>query len=281
MFASRGDVEGEVAAFVLLGALAYGLVDAARMLPYFPRIVELAATGHPWAVVLDALGSGAFAVMAGDWRRAREVLAPLVNDPNGDPTRGIAAFLCARALVNGGRLQEAGALVDRMPESHRSFVSDGVLGIQVQVAQGLGAADAVLMELRSVVESRVDRRPVIARVGLPGLIWRSDWSRRDLDGARRHLAELARLGPATDASRDDELLAGATVAVAAGDEPAAAQLLAQIPDRGAFFPPLNGLVLCYVLRPELRPRYRRARAGGHSRGSARLRRRLRRRAPHG
>jgi DNA-binding SARP family transcriptional activator len=54
---------------------------------------------------------------------------------------------------------------------------------------------------------------------------------------------------------DEELLAAATVAVVAGAEDEAIALLARVPDRGVFFPPLDGTALLYVLRPELRPRY--------------------------
>jgi hypothetical protein len=104
-FRRRGDVDGEVATMVQLGALAYGLVDPALVLPYFPRIIELAATGHPWAVALDALRIGAFSLAMGEWRPAYEALSPLVADPEHDPTQGIAAWICARALVRGGRLQ--------------------------------------------------------------------------------------------------------------------------------------------------------------------------------
>ena len=255
LFAARDDLEGEVAALIQLGALAYGLVDSALILPHFPRMAELATTGHPWAVALDALRIAAFSLVVGDWRQACEALAPLTADPAEDPTQGIAAFLGARALVAGGRLQEAGALVDRMPESHRAGMRDGILAIQVMVAQGLGAADAVLEELRDIVESRVDRRPAIARRVARCRLAYGMVCAGDLTDARRHLAELALLGPTTDATRDDELFASAAVAIASGDEPSAAALLAQVPDRGAFFPPLDGLVLFYVLCPELRGRY--------------------------
>jgi LuxR family maltose regulon positive regulatory protein len=254
-FRRRGDVDGEVATLVQLGGLAYGLVEPARALPYFPRIAELARTGHPWAVALDACRIGAFSLAMSEWRPAVEALWPFVAEPERDPTQGIAAWLCARALVRGGRLQEAGAVIDRMPESHRAVIRDGVLAIQVMIAQGLGAADEVLVELKAVVESRVDRRPAIARRVARCRLAYGVVCAGDVDGARRHLAELALLGPTTDATRDDELFASAAVAIASGDEPGAAELIAQIPDRGAFFPPLDGLVLFYVLRPELRTRY--------------------------
>ena len=132
---------------------------------------------------------------------------------------------------------------------------DGVLAIQVMVAQGLGAAEEVLDELKAIVESRVDRRPSIVRRVARCRLAYGVVCAGDVAGARHHLAELALLGPTTDATRDDELFASAAVAIASGEEPRAAELIAQIPDRGAFFPPLDGLVLFYVLRPELRDRY--------------------------
>jgi len=254
-FAVRDDLEGEVAAMTLLGSLAYGLVDSALVVPYVPRIAELAQTGHPWAVALNAMCIGAFALAFGDWRTAFDALSPLMDNPQADPTQGIAAWLCARALVRGGRLQEAGALIDRMPESHRALMRYGVLAIQVMVAQGLGAADEVLEDLMAIVESRVDHQPVIARRVARCRLAYGVVCAGDVAGARRHLAELTLLGPTTDATRDDELFASAAVAIASGNEAGAADLLAQVPDRGAFFPPLDGLVLFYVLRPELRARY--------------------------
>ena len=69
------------------------------------------------------------------------------------------------------------------------------------------------------------------------------------------MAELELIGPPTDASIDEELMAAAALAVGAGAEDEAAELLARVPDRGLYFPPLEGLVLLYVLRPELRERY--------------------------
>src|SRR4029079_2598122 len=160
-----------------------------------------------WAVALDALRIAAFSLAFGEWRHAYEALVPLVADPEADPTQGIAAWICARALVRGGRMQEAGAVVDRMPEHHRALIRDGVLAIQVMVAQGLGAADQVLEELKEIVESRVDRRPVIARRVARCRLAYGVVCAGDVAGARRHLAELALLGPTTDATRDHELFA--------------------------------------------------------------------------
>ena len=254
-FAARDDLDGEVAAFALIGQIAYALVDGDRVVPYVPRIMEIAARGHRGAHALGAMCVGAFALLAGAYDQAVDALLPVVDDPEGDATEGSAAFLCARALVDGGRVQEARALIARMPASDRARVRDGILGIEVAIAKGLGADTDVMDELRSIVEARVDRRPVVVRrvarcrlaVGLATV--------GDVEGARRQMAELELLGPTLDATIDDERYAAAVLAVAAGDEARAAQLVAQVPDRGAFFPPLEGLVTFYVLRPELRPRY--------------------------
>ena len=254
-FRARDDVDGETAALSLLGGIAYTLVDASRMVPYVARIAELAATGHRWARALDAMCIGAFALLVGDWERAHEVLLPVVTDPAGDASQGNAGFLCARAMLEGGRLQDAAVLIGRMAPADRARVRDGILGVEVAIAQGLGADTEVMEELRAVTESRVDRRPAVARRVARCRLAEGLAIAGDVPGARRHLAELDLLGPTMDATRDDELFSSAVVAVAAGDEPTAAELLAQIPDRGAFFPPFHGLVLFYVLRPELRGRY--------------------------
>ncbi|MGZ6952670.1 MAG: BTAD domain-containing putative transcriptional regulator [Acidimicrobiia bacterium] len=254
-FVARGDLDGEVAAFARLGAIAYGLADPARMAPHVPRISELAAAGHAWAVAFDSVCRGAFALMTGDWRRAEEVLAPVVAEPERDPTQGLAAYLCARAQVEGGRLHEAARTVRHMPLPDRERVRDGVLGVEFAVAQGLGADDAVFDELRLSLEARLDRRPLVARRNARSRLASVQATLGDLDGAREQLIELEMIGPPSDATLDEEILAAAAVAVLAGAEDEAAAMLERLPDRGAFFPPREGLVVMFVLRPESRERY--------------------------
>lgn len=254
-FSDRGDLDGEIAGYALMGQLAYALVDGARMLPHVPRIMAVAEDGHRGAHALGAMCVGAYALLAGSYDDAVAALLPVVDDPLGDATEGSAAFLCARALVDGGRVQEAAALLARVPAADRARVRDGILGVEVAIAQGLGADVEVIEELRDIAEARVDRRPVVARRIARCRLAYALATTGDLDGARRQMAELDLLGPTVDATRDEELFASAVLAVASGDETEAARLLAQVPDRGAFFPPLEGLVTFYVLRPELRARY--------------------------
>ncbi len=254
-FAARDDVEGEVASLARLAAMAYSLMDGRRIAPYMARITELSDTGHPWAVALDAVCRGAYALMVGDWRTAESILAPVAAEPSSDPSEGLAGYFCARAQVRGGRFDEAARTLDRMPDAHRQRVWDGVLGLELAIAQGLGAGDRVLDELRAVTESRLDRRTLVARRVVRSRMASIRATLGDLDGARGQLMELELIGPPTEATIDEELLAAATVAVLAGEEDEAAELLARVPDRGAFFPPLEGATLLYVLRPELRDRY--------------------------
>ncbi len=254
-FRARDDLDGEIAGYALLGQLAYALVDADRMLPHVGRIMEIATTGHRNATALGAMCVGAYALVAGSYDDAVDALLPVVDDPLGDATEGSAAFLCARALVDGGRVQEAAALLARVPAADRARVRDGILGVEVAIAQALGADAEVIDELGAIAESRVARRPVVARRIARCRLAYALATSGDLEGARRHMAELDLLGPTVDATRDEELFASAVLAVASGDEPAAARLLGQVPDRGAFFPPLEGLVAFYVLRPDLRSRY--------------------------
>ncbi len=254
-FAARDDVEGEVAALARLGAIAYSLMDSERIAPYMERISELAGSGHPWAVAFDAVCRGVFALMVGDWRRAEGILSPVAAEPSSDPSQGLAAYFCARAQVEGGRFDEAARTLDRMPATHRQRVRDGVLGIEVAVAQGLGSGDGVLDDLRAVAEARIDRRPLVARRVARSRLASACAILGDIGGAREQLVELERIGPPTEATIDEELLAAATVDVLEGAEDRAAELLARVPDRGVFFPPLEGLTILYVLRPELRERY--------------------------
>ena len=254
-FAARDDADGEIAAIARLGAIAYGLMDTRRFSGHVARISELAATGHPWAVGFDAVSRGAFWLMTGKWRRAEEILAPVAADPANDVSQGLASYLCARAQSEGGRFHEAARTLERMPEHHRQRVRDGVLGVEVAVAQALGSAPAVLDGLRAVAESRADQGSVVARRVARCRLAAARATLGDLDGAREQLLELELIGPPSDGTFDEELMATAAVAVLAGSEDEAAALLAKVPDHGMYFPPLEGATLLYVLRPELRDRY--------------------------
>ncbi len=254
-FGESGDVDGEVASLARMGAIAYGLQNAFLMQPYAERVAELAGTGHPWALSFDAVMRGAFALMVGRWREAEEILARVASDPASDPSQGLAAYLCARSQVQLGRFDEAARTVERMPEAHRERVRDGVIGVQVAIAQARGASMEALEEVTVAASARIDRRPVLNRriarcrlaVGFATI--------GDLDAAREQLMELELIGPPIDATQDEELIAAAAVAVLAGSEAEAATLLARVPDRGVFFPPVDSMVLLYVLRPDVRERY--------------------------
>ncbi len=254
-FAARDDVEGEIASIARLAAIAYSLLDGELIVPYLARISELAETGHPWAVAFDSVCRGAYALIAGDWRTSEAILLPIVAGRSVDPSQGLAAYFCARAQVEGGRFEEAARTVDRMAESDRKRMQDGVLGIEFAIAQAMGSGDEVLRELAAVAEARVDRRPLVTRRVARCRLASARATIGDLDGAREQLLELELIGPPTDATIDEELMAAAAVAVVAGSEAEAAALLAEVPDRGAYFPPLDGMALLYVLRPDLRSRY--------------------------
>ena len=211
-FAARDDVEGEIAAIARLGAIAYGLMDSRRLSGHIARIAELAATGHPWAVSFDAVSRGAFSLMTGDWRRAEATLAPVAADPANDVSQGLASYLCARAQIEGGRFDEAARTLDRMPEHHRQRVRDGVLGVEVAIAQALGSAPDVLEGLRAVAESRADQGPVVARRVAHCRLAAGRATLGDLDGARDQLMQLELIGPSSAATIDEELMATAAAA---------------------------------------------------------------------
>jgi LuxR family maltose regulon positive regulatory protein len=254
-FAERGDVDGEVAALARLAGIAYALADTPRIVPYIARINELAHTGHPWAVAFDAVCRGAGALLGNDWRRAEEILAPVAGMPADDATLGLATYFYARAQVASGHLREAALTIDRMPADHKARVFDGVLGVQVAVAQGLGADDSVLDGFRLVAEARLERRPLVVRQNARSRLAAGFATIDHLDAAREQLIELDLIESRVDVALDEELLARATLAVAEGREADAVELAAQVPDRGMMFPPTDALVLLYVLRPDLRPRY--------------------------
>jgi LuxR family maltose regulon positive regulatory protein len=254
-FAADADVEGEIATLARMGAIAYALADPSLLGGYMGRIGELAEGGHPWAIALDAVCRGAFAFMTGDPRTAEEILAPVAADPALDPSQGIAAYLCARAQAEEGRYEEAARTLDRMSEGDRQRVRDGVLGVRVAIAQAVGAGDEVLAGLLATAEADADRRPIVARRVARCRMAAGRATVGDLEGARRQLMELELIGRGSETTVDEELMAQAAVAVLAGDEDEATALLARVPDRGAFFPPLEGMTLLYVLRPDVRARY--------------------------
>lgn len=141
------------------------------------------------------------------------------------------------------------------PEHHRQRVRDGVLGVEVAIAQALGSGLDVLAELNAVAESRADQGPVVARRFARCRLAAGRTTFGNLDGAREQLMQLELIGPSSAATIDEELMATAAVAVLADSEDEAAALLAKVPDRGVYFPSLEGLTLLCVLRPELRDRY--------------------------
>jgi DNA-binding SARP family transcriptional activator len=254
-FAARADVEGEVAALARLGAIAYALVDIELIAPYLERVAELARTGHPWAVAFDAVCRGVLAGMLGHWREAEAILRPVAADPGSDPSQGLAAYFCARAQLERGRTREAALTLDRMPEAHRRRVRDGVLGIEVAIAQATGTVDEALDEIRGAARRADGPRPIVARRIALAWLASAHALMGDAPAARRCLRDLEDLGGPTGATLDEELLATATLAIAEGDEDAAADLLARVPSRGTRVPPRDGSVLYYVLRPELRAAY--------------------------
>jgi DNA-binding SARP family transcriptional activator len=254
-FASRGDVEGEVAALARLGAIAYSLVNLELIAPYVERVGELARTGHPWAVAFDAVCRGVMAGVLGRWREAEAILRPVAADPATDPSQGLAGYFCARAQLECGRIHEAALSIERMPEAHRRRVQDGVLGMQVAIAQALGTADDVFDDLAATVRRSAGRRPLVARRIAQAWLVTALATSGDLAAAREAWRDLERYGTPAGSSVDDELVAAATIAVVERDEQRAADLLARVPDRGALYPPREGSVLFYVLRPEVRAAY--------------------------
>ena len=254
-FAQLGDIDGEVAALARLAGIAYALADTARIVPHVARIAELAAAGHPWAIAFDAVCRGAAALLRNDWRTAEAILAPVVEPPAEDATLGMATYFYARAQVACGRLREAARTLDRMAPDHRQRVLDGVLGVESAVAQGLGADDSVLEKISDVAEARLEGRPLVVRTNARCRLAVARATIGDLDGARQQLHELELLEGHVEGSVDEELLARAAVAIGSGLEDEAADLLATMPDRGVWFPPVEGLVPLYVLRPDLRSRY--------------------------
>jgi DNA-binding SARP family transcriptional activator len=235
--------------------VAYTLVELERFAPNVGRIRELAPARHPWAIGLDAVCRAVVCLLANDWQTAETMLAPVVEPPAVDVTMGIAAYFYARAQVASGHFREARRTVERMPLDHFARVRDGMLGVRTAVAFGLGAEDSILTELLSVAEREIDRRPLVIRRNVRCRLATWMATAGDVAGAREQLLELDLIDGQVAASIDEELIARATLAATEGCEDDAAGLVARLVDRGAWFPPVDHLVLLYVLRPDLRSRY--------------------------
>ena len=257
-----GDPEAELGAIALLGEVAWWRGDLGQLAGVLPRMIELAAEGHPLARALSTLGQAVVADIVGN---DDDVLAHLdAIEPGilGDAWQAMAGWLRATTLAGGGRAEESIPVIDAIPPMPDPALQLVVEGARLQARWALGHVDEVLAAVPSITrrfEAAGVRQFVL--VSLSEAAFVLAWV-GDVEGARQLVARVRRTEENTDLGQAARLaLAEAAMLVTTGDELAAADLLEQAIavhglDRG-----INrrawrrGLALTYVLVPSARRRW--------------------------
>jgi DNA-binding SARP family transcriptional activator/tetratricopeptide (TPR) repeat protein len=253
-----GDIDGELAALALLGRVAWWLQDASLLGEVGPRVAELEAEGHPLARALAALGRAVVADLGGDDAAVLaelESIEPDVLDPS---WTAVAQWFRANLLTSLGEPDRALEILDsisgvadvafqRTVDAQR-FVAWWALG---RVDDVVGALPGLLADVRSAGQTQnimfglVSASLVLASLG-------------QVDPARRYLDEVGGIESRTGAPSVPLALARAALALAEGDEPTAARIVADElassglergSDRRTW---RHALSLSYVLLPDTR-----------------------------
>jgi LuxR family transcriptional regulator, maltose regulon positive regulatory protein len=265
-----GDPNGELGAIALLGQVAWWRADLGLLAGLLPRVVELAAEGHPLARALAALGQAVVADIVGgddDVLAHLDAIEPGVLD---DAWEAMAAWLRGTTLAGSGRAEEALAVFDAIPPIPDPAFQLNFEGARLEARWALGQIDEVVAAVPSITDgleaagvlqfvlvSSAEAAFVFAWVG-------------DVEGAKRLIARVERTKVNADVGQSARLaLAEAAMLVAAGAEPAAADLLERAiatygldsgVDRRVW---RRGLALTYVLVPSARDRWNAAELRGH------------------
>jgi DNA-binding SARP family transcriptional activator len=265
-----GDPNGELGAIALLGQVAWWRADLELLAGLLPRVVELEAEGHPLARALAALGQAVVADIVGgddDVLAHLDAIEPGVLD---DAWEAMAAWLRATTLAGGGRAEESLAVFDAIPPIPDAAFQLNVEGARLEALLALGQLDEVVAAVPSITD-RLEAAGVVqfVLVSLAEAAFVLAWV-GDVEGARRLVARVHRAEVDADVGQTARLaLAEAAMLVAAGDEPAAADLLERAIaihglDRGIDRRVWRrGLALTYVLVPSARDRWEAAELRGH------------------
>jgi DNA-binding SARP family transcriptional activator len=265
-----GDPNGELGAIALLGQVAWWRADLELLAGLLPRVVELEAEGHPLARALAALGQAVVADIVGgddDVLAHLDAIEPGVLD---DAWEAMAAWLRATTLAGGGRAEESLAVFDAIPPIPDPAFQLNVEGARLEALLALGQLDEVVAAVPSITD-RLEAAGVVqfVLVSLAEAAFVLAWV-GDVEGARRLVARVHRAEVDADVGQTARLaLAEAAMLVAAGDEPAAADLLERAIaihglDRGIDRRVWRrGLALTYVLVPSARDRWEAAELRGH------------------
>jgi DNA-binding SARP family transcriptional activator len=253
-FRVAGDVDGEVAAIHEEGLLRWWSGDLAGLLELHVRVTELAAGGSRGAQVLASIGKAAMAHLTGDSAAVHDALEGC-SDEVATHWRPIVAWFRSVAFRRDGDLDRSLQDLDRVardvvdPDPQHDVARSRVAWLR-------GDVDAVVATLTDVCDRYATSARYLLAESTLELAARRAWL-GDVAGARSALdsvpADLAALNPLT---RTLELIAGAAIAVAEGDDPAAGALVQASGDAAPGRPEAwywwdrAALALVHVLRPE-------------------------------
>ncbi|HEY8543435.1 MAG TPA: BTAD domain-containing putative transcriptional regulator [Acidimicrobiales bacterium] len=256
---AEGDVDAELAAVAQLGLDSWTSQDARHLVPHTDRVAALAEEGHPVARAMMALRDAFAADIAGDDHGVLDHLGRIEPGVLPGVSDVTVPALAAGVHLGLGRPERTLEVVERAaprldPAVRWLLEAMGVPALQVvgRVDEAHAATDRLVRAARAsgiqTVRFLVTHAAVLvcAHVG-------------DVEGARRHLEEArTTFRRGTRGRPQMAALATASLAVAEGDEAAAADVLAEtIARRGID----RGLVrrwwrfslgFTYVVSPEAR-----------------------------
>jgi LuxR family maltose regulon positive regulatory protein len=265
-----GDPDGELGAIAMLGQVAWWRADLGLLAGLLPRVVELAAEGHPLARALAELGQAVLADIVGgddDVLTHLDAIEPGVLD---DAWEAMAAWLRGTTLAGSGRAEESIAVFDAIPPIPDPAFQLNFEGARLEARWALGQVDEVVAAVPSITDG-LEAAGVLqfVLVSLAEAAFVFAWV-GDVEAARGLVARVHRADVDADVGQSARLaLAEAAMLVAAGDEPAAADLLERAIaihgldsgiDRRVW---RRGLALTYVLVPSARRRWDAAELRGH------------------
>jgi LuxR family maltose regulon positive regulatory protein len=264
------DHDGELGAIALLGQVAWWRADLGLLAGLLPRVVELEAEGHPLARALSALGRAVLADIIGgddDVLTHLDAIEPGVLD---DAWEAMAAWLRGTTLAGAGRAEESIAVFDAIPPIPDPAFQLNFEGARLEARWALGQIDEVIAAVPSITDG-LEAAGVLqfVLVSLAEAAFVLAWV-GDVGAAQRLIARVERTKVDADVGQSARLaLAEGAMLVAAGDEPAAADLLERAIaihgldsgiDRRVW---RRGLALTYVLVPSARDRWDAAELRGH------------------
>jgi DNA-binding SARP family transcriptional activator len=264
-----GDADGELAALALLGRVGWWIQDVSILAEIVPRVVELAAEGHPEARALAALARAVGSDLAGDDEGVLAALTDIEPGALDASWRAVADWLRAAVLISVGEAAEALEVLDGISGVVDVAFVRTIESLRLVAWWALGRVDAVLDALPRLLDGvRAAGQAQNIMLALSNASFAQSLA-GEIDLARRNLDEAGSHEARTGAPSVSLALARAALAVAEGDESSAARLiddavtsvgLERGSDRRAW---RHALSLSYVLVPDTRPDWDEVSLRGH------------------